>query len=333
MPPIILPSKDSTLGALFLGSTFASICYGMTIIQVVVYFHSYPNDHRLYKLAAILLWLLDSGHFVVSIHAVYHYVVGNVGHHIIPIEITWSVRVQVVINVVIVLFVQSLYAIRVWKLSGMHRGFLGYIAAGVIFIGFTVGIVLCYEVFTLDTLLDIKSISWAIIATFATASGIDLIIAAAIFICIRRTQSVLPSLSSKLMSLVAYTLVSGLLTSLCALAALLCYLFMPYNLVFYAVGFVLTRLYITSFLALLNARPRNSSERSAQNTTTTLQLTTYPGKSSRRSTRGSRIRPLEKNLDSPIEPAPSVYSVSTSPSMFKEEIFYFPPEDVIPRAI
>jgi hypothetical protein len=316
---ITLPtSPASTFGAIFLGSVISAMCYGMTNIQALIYFSSYSKDPRIYKFSAAALWFLDTFHFIISIQAVYYYLVGDTFRTVPPIDIIWSIKLQTIINVVIVLIVQSLYALRLWKLSGIHHIILGYLAAGIILIGFAVGIVLAYEVNTLNSFLEINSISWAIIACFSTAAGIDTIIAISIFICIKRTQFVLPRLSSTLSSVLVYTLASGLLTSLCSIAALLCYIFMPNNFIFYSLGFVLTRLYINSFLALLNARPRpwpeNNESTSPKNPRVSTTL------SDRRRTFGcnSNLRSPISDIESHTEFNGSTYSVVSAPYYSKD---------------
>jgi len=54
--------------------------------------------------------------------------------------------------------------------------------------------------------------------------------------------------------IVRMTLISGFLTTACSLAALITYGTMPDTLIFLSVEFLLTKLYINSFLAMLNAR-------------------------------------------------------------------------------
>lgn len=87
----------------------------------------------LHKVAVGLLWALDLFHLALIIHAVYHYMVTGWGRSEGIEDIVWSIKaryleshvaflsnliwlkqLQVLINVVIILIVQSLYAFRVW---------------------------------------------------------------------------------------------------------------------------------------------------------------------------------------------------------------------------
>ncbi|EEB86601.1 hypothetical protein MPER_16385, partial [Moniliophthora perniciosa FA553] len=58
--------------------------------------------------------ILDAFHLSLTIHAVYYYLVKNFGNHAAYPNIIWSLKLQVAVNVIIILIVQSLYAYRVW---------------------------------------------------------------------------------------------------------------------------------------------------------------------------------------------------------------------------
>ncbi|KAK0238285.1 hypothetical protein EDD85DRAFT_502855 [Armillaria nabsnona] len=54
-PSIPIPMADiptkvaTTLGALFTGATIAAVCYGITILQTVVYYKLNPNDPCIFR--------------------------------------------------------------------------------------------------------------------------------------------------------------------------------------------------------------------------------------------------------------------------------------------
>jgi len=336
--PKALPSADLTVGAMFIGSTISAIFYGMTNIQVIVYYHSYPKDPLIHKLSAAILWTLDTFHLILVTHAVYHYAIGSLGQAIFPLDLVWSSKLQAVVNSVILLVVQSLYVMRIWKLNGYYHGVLGYLAAGIILVGFGVGIALDYELYSLTSLIQMSTISWAIKAQLSAATAIDVVITILILICLRKSQSVLTSLKSRLARVIVYTLISGFATSLCGIAALLAFLFMPHNFVYVALGFILTRLHVNSFLGLLNARPRNSTERTEPVSSQVLSVRSpttrqdFRGQFSPRTWQHDTQGSLG-DVESPLtENTPSVYSRSmSSKELVTKEASL--PTDFTPRAI
>ncbi|KAG6915483.1 hypothetical protein DXG01_011314 [Tephrocybe rancida] len=57
---------------------------------------------------------------------------------------------------------------------------------------------------------------------------------------------------------ISFTLSSGLFTSACSLSAMFCYILLPETFVYLAIQFILTKLYVGSFFAMLNARERTN---------------------------------------------------------------------------
>ncbi|KAF9478010.1 hypothetical protein BDN70DRAFT_880548 [Pholiota conissans] len=204
---------DNTVGAIVLGVVGASFLFGITTLQAYWYYHSYPSDSLLHKCSVALLWTLDAFHLALVVHTVYAYVVGGFDDRYALLHIEWSLKLQISINVVVVLMVHSLYASRVWLLSGYHQGFLGYIVAFVVVGGFVVGVILAYMTYTVHTFLELETISWAIDAALATSTTIDFIIAAAMCYYLSKSKGSITRLNSRISTIIQYTLSSGLFTS------------------------------------------------------------------------------------------------------------------------
>ncbi|KAE9391142.1 hypothetical protein BT96DRAFT_945605 [Gymnopus androsaceus JB14] len=249
---------DNTLGAALLGIVGATFLFGITTLQVYLYYHHYGRDSRLHKVAVAALWILDSLHLVLIVHAVYHYAVKGFGDTLNLAVVIWSVKLQVTINVIIILFVQSLYAYRVWILGGYHHGVFGYIVAGVVVGGFA----LAYKIYTIQTFQELQTISWAIDSSLATSTAIDFTIALAMCLYLHKSRGSESRLNSRISTVMQYSLSSGLFTSTfcdnsaCSLSTLFTYTLMPNTLIFLGLQFLSTKLYVGSFLAMLNARQR-----------------------------------------------------------------------------
>ncbi|KAJ7156511.1 hypothetical protein C8R43DRAFT_1183878 [Mycena crocata] len=250
------PTLGNTLGAVFIGMVFSSILFGVSSLQIYLYYHNYPHDSLLHKFSVGFLWLLDATHLSLTIYSTYHYGVLGFGHFEGLGSISWAIKLQIAINVIIVLLVQSLYAYRVWLLSGYHHGFLGYIVAAVVLAGFGIGIVLAYETYSLHLWSDAANISWAVESSFAASTAIDILISVAMCYYLRKSKGPESRLNSRISTLMQYTLSCGVFTSACSLACLFTFILMPNNLVFLALTYLLTRLYVNSFTAMMNARQR-----------------------------------------------------------------------------
>ncbi|KAF7300785.1 hypothetical protein MKEN_01303800 [Mycena kentingensis (nom. inval.)] len=260
------PTLDNTLGAVFLAVIFSSILFGISTLQVYLYYHFYPSDSRLHKFSVAILWVLDVLHLALTISSAYHYGVWGFGDLVGLGVVVWEIKLLVAINVVIILMVQSLYAYRVWLLGGYHHGVLGYLVCAAVLGGFAVGIVLAYATYSINSFAEITGISWAIYACFSASTTIDIILSAAMCFYLRKSKGNERALNSRISTLMQYTLSCGVFTSACSVACLFSFVLMPNNLIFLSLTFILTRLYVNSFMAMLNARARQRTS------TTTLSI-------------------------------------------------------------
>ncbi|SJL16013.1 uncharacterized protein ARMOST_19528 [Armillaria ostoyae] len=63
----------------------------------------------------IISRILDTLHIAISTHALYFYLVESFGNYVSQFEIIWSFPLQLLVNMLIVVGVQALYAIRILK--------------------------------------------------------------------------------------------------------------------------------------------------------------------------------------------------------------------------
>ncbi|KAK0482895.1 hypothetical protein EDD18DRAFT_1200981, partial [Armillaria luteobubalina] len=169
--------------------------------------------------------------------------------------------------VIIIVFVQSLYAIRLWRFGRHFHRFLPWIVIFVVACGFAVGV--CEYPLLIDTeqyakergqysittFTGLASIDWAIDAAFATSTGIDFFISFAMCYYLTRAAPSRNFQGDKV-TLMWFVLMSGLATSACSTIALITYIVLPNTLIFLGVEFLLTKLYVNSLLSMLNARKR-----------------------------------------------------------------------------
>lgn len=250
----MLATLGNTIGAAFLGTVFASILYGVTNLQVYLYYQNYQNDWRVQKYSVALLWVLDTLHLSLTIAAVYHYLINSFGSLAALQMVVWAFKLQIAVNIVIIVVVQTLYAIRVWKLGRHNQRIWPILVALVVASGYAIGIILAVKTYGIKTFAEIADISWVIYASFSWTTGIDIVIAVAMCFYLIRSKSGFSGTNNKIVMIIRMTLVSGFLTSACSLAALITFAAMPTTLVFLGIEFLLTKLYINSFLAMLNAR-------------------------------------------------------------------------------
>ncbi|PBK59669.1 hypothetical protein ARMSODRAFT_1027215 [Armillaria solidipes] len=113
-----IPLIETTFGACYVGTIIAAILFGISNLQVVIYYKRYPNDWWVYRYSVALLWVLDTLHVGLSTHALYFYLITMSGDLIGGLENgLWSMKLQLSLNISLVIYVQWLYVIRLWRLG------------------------------------------------------------------------------------------------------------------------------------------------------------------------------------------------------------------------
>ncbi|KAF9545672.1 hypothetical protein CPC08DRAFT_716149 [Agrocybe pediades] len=261
----MLASIHSTLGAGLIGNVVASILFGVSILQTYYYYVNFPKDWLFQKAAVGGLIALDATHLAVTTQAIYSYAISaytaNAG---ISLDtVLWSVKLQMLFNLLIVIAVQSLYAVRIWKLGGYFSRWCPIVVACFVLSGYAIGSILVYSMYQLETWDDLLDYSWAVYASLSVSTGIDIVLASAMCCLLRRSRSSFDGTNNFITRIIQYVLISGLLTGACSLAALITFATMPHNWIFYAISFLLTKLYVNSYISMLNSRQSTRESMSA----------------------------------------------------------------------
>lgn len=251
---------DNTLGAAFLGIAASCILIGISMVQTHSYYQSYPKDWMFQKVAVGVLMSLAILHTVFTIHAIYFYLIVNFGNPKGLGSVIWSFKLQVVFNTIMVLLVQGLYAMRVWKLGKHFSRFSPAIVGIVVACGWGVGFLSIVESFKQTSFNNLDSMKKVLYATFSIATGIDFVIAGAMCYYLNKSRSSFVGTNNKILTIMRYVLITGCVTSACSFSALITFATMPYNMVFLGIDFLLPNLYFTSYIAMLNAR-KSTNER------------------------------------------------------------------------
>ncbi|KAF8347237.1 hypothetical protein F5887DRAFT_916001 [Amanita rubescens] len=225
----------STMGAILLGAVGAAMLYGVTNVQIYFYARKYQRDRMFLKYIVVFLWMMDTLHIAFIIAGLWHYLIDSFGNYQALLPVTWSHKAQQFLSMVIVLTVQSLYALRIWRLSSHRKHRIWpWIVSAFLACGYAMLIALVVKTYKLNTWRESDDIGTEIILAFAICTSNDFLLAAGIchlvflskpnFGTHRRTNSMIRII-------MRYVLISGLLTSMCSLAGLICYCVMPNNFI------------------------------------------------------------------------------------------------------
>ncbi|TFK39374.1 hypothetical protein BDQ12DRAFT_53551 [Crucibulum laeve] len=247
---------DSTYGAMFIGLLFACFFQGVLSVQVYHYYENYPKDSIRVKLFVALLWILELAHLVLISHATYHYLVTNWGNPTALLYATQTLDLHLVFIGAATILCQSFFLHRIWIFSSRNIPLMVFLVLG------------CLSMLALDIVMTViinrgdrsvalfNSFTPGVIAVFSISAGFDLILAGLLCFYLRNSTGNFDRMNTLVSRVIQYTVATGLLTSIVAVACLVAYLIRPTSFIFIAIHFSLGRMYTNALLATLNARQK-----------------------------------------------------------------------------
>ncbi|EMD41628.1 hypothetical protein CERSUDRAFT_120642 [Gelatoporia subvermispora B] len=238
------------LGPVMLGTVLSSIFFGITFLQTYQYYDQYWDDPLGLRIFVAVLGILDAAQLVTLVYTNWWYLIANYGH---PIPgIVASLQIELITTTTITSLVQCFFAKRLWVLNRKHTPVVIF----VIMLSIAQwGLALSYMIkgTHLETLVSITRLSAASIACGATA---DLLISISLCHFFYRNRTGVKSTDKVLHVLIIYAINTGLLTTLfaiCTVTLEVSLLGTQWDTIPY---FSLSKCYVNSVLATLNARTK-----------------------------------------------------------------------------
>ncbi|KAK0228039.1 hypothetical protein IW262DRAFT_1348664 [Armillaria fumosa] len=181
----------------------------------------------------------------------YHYLIGSFGDYDGLYKVIWSFNLQLLVEMFVVVGVQGIYIIRIWKLGRYLHRILPWIVSLTFLVALGNGIFYTAYVVSNFKALPGVQVSMSIVITIPLFS--DFVIAMSMCYYLHKSRP-LYRRSDMLLGMMRLGIISGLATSTCSLLMLITYLAWPNTLVFSSIGLILPKLYMNSLLTMLNAR-------------------------------------------------------------------------------
>ncbi|KAF8890802.1 hypothetical protein CPB84DRAFT_1389776 [Gymnopilus junonius] len=271
-----LPSLlTDTFGAYTIGTFVSSILLGVTCFQTWSYFNKY-SDPPLVKFTVGALLALEMLHVVVSIHALYHYLISNYFNPFGLLQDIWSINILFGIIGVIVLLVHLLYAMRIYHVSGRKKLIplaISFVSLGHCALGWVLAGLLFRRTLESEILGDplLHGIAKAILGS---AAAIDMTITFTLSYYLHKNRTGIKQTDKLINRLMVITINNGVLTSTLDIATLVLVIVRSKDLLFFALSQVLATLYSNSLLGTLNSREslKESQERDVVASSTLLSI-------------------------------------------------------------
>ncbi|KAL1940973.1 hypothetical protein VTO73DRAFT_7609 [Trametes versicolor] len=281
-----LPSLNSTLGAILLGSIFGFMLYALMLHQTYRYFRMYPGDRLPLKLLILTIVLMETFHTVLWIIICYQYLVVNYFNPLNLIETHWYIKLTIPMTAITGMFSQIFYAGRVYystsfvSATEFQRLSSGNLVASSskpghsdlpfllrleyqVFVMFlSLGWDFAATVKVADTISSLI-VQWIVSVAYGLAVVCDLITALALIFVLRRSRTGVKRTDTVVDALIMYTVNTGLLTTILGTLVFAFAIVYPDNLIYAGLSIPGVKLYSNSVLAMLNSR-RSLSERMMQ---------------------------------------------------------------------
>ncbi|KDR83472.1 hypothetical protein GALMADRAFT_132917 [Galerina marginata CBS 339.88] len=260
---------DTTFGAAYIGVVAAAMLYGVSFVQTCYYFLEYRQDVWFIKALVGAICIFETIHQALISHTVYYYLITNYNNPGILNNIVWSILLEVLFNGLIGLLVQGFLTLRVWRCRSMSSSWFDFAlnlsvsgrnvpltiaVATLVFACFGCSVAFTAQSMQLDTWVELEQLKGLSMAINLLGAATDITIAAALFVFLHKSRTGFKKSDTMISRLIAFTVSTGLLTSICAVASLISILASGDTLIYVAFYFSLGRLYSNSVLATLNAR-------------------------------------------------------------------------------
>jgi len=259
-----LPRFDDTLGAMLVGTLFATFLQGMLTLQLYFYFDQFHKDNWRLKALVFAVWAFDLIHLVLIIHGLYHYTVTNWGSLDALAISTWQLDSHVVVTNITSFLCQSYFVKRLWTLSERNWFLVMWPLLGALG-SMTTGIVITVQIIRTPPFSNFARTTPEAIGMFSMTAATDMLIALMLCFYLSRQKTHFKRTQTIVRKVIQYTITTGLFTSVIAIVSLIEFVAKPNTFVFFITYFSLGSLYTNSLLAHLNSRQflRNTREEHA----------------------------------------------------------------------
>ncbi|KAJ7087627.1 hypothetical protein B0H15DRAFT_299283 [Mycena belliarum] len=254
VPAVIIHALNNLLGPWFIGIMISSVIFGVTCLQMYLYFSKFSaKDPVFLKVFVAFLLAIEVLHVVLLGVSYYTASITNFGNFVEIFLGPWSLRAQIVIGVFLGTMVQMFYAYRIYVLSHKSPWL------SIVIILTSIAALVCTIIYTYKASLIEKFDNNAEVVPWSTSSlslevACDIMITIGMVTNLWNGRTEFSKTNRALHILITYTINTGALTMVFAALTLIFWLASKTTLIYALFFFILVRLYGCSFMSILNSR-------------------------------------------------------------------------------
>ncbi|TFK56308.1 hypothetical protein OE88DRAFT_226 [Heliocybe sulcata] len=223
-------------------------------MQAYLYFRTFKMDYWRIRAPVLVVWLFDVIHSGLICGGSWRYLIQNFGNDDIVDFIPLPIGLTVLVTATITFIVQTFFTNRVLVLSKKN-----WYICGPMFL-----MALCRLVAAIAStglMIHLRSFdafvfgyAWVFTLGLCCAATLDILITVSLCWYLTQSRTGISSMDQIVDAIMVYTINNGILTCVCTVISLICWVVMPHNLIFLGIHFALSKLYANSFLATINTR-------------------------------------------------------------------------------
>jgi len=278
-----LPSFGNTLGALLIGGLVAVALWGVICSQTYTYFmYKSARDRPIMKGTILALWLLNTFDSALDFHILYYYMVTNYLNVRALETIVWSLIIHVAATSLSNFIIRAMFIYKIYQFSKKNLWLTGLLII-LSFVDLIVGLYISVKAFGLTSFANLGGFSKIMYLDFASGTVSDLGVSMTLCALLYRSRTGFRRTDSLIRTLMLYTVNTGAIVAITATIGLIFYTALPHTLIFIATWLCLSKLYVSSYFATLNARAELREKISDSLSIHLSELSQYPRNESERS--------------------------------------------------
>ncbi|KAI5116474.1 hypothetical protein M0805_008883 [Coniferiporia weirii] len=274
--------------------------WGAGTVQMYYYYTKYTKDATWLKLHVFGVWAVDTAHQALIIQANYIYLVKEYANVAYLAHLENSLLNSIILTAFICAQVQVIFLMRIWRLSKRNYYMTGTVAVLVTgqFLSTCVYYGKAYHFTEFVELETIFTITRTINVLTALA---DTSVAAALVYLLQTSRTGFKSSDTMISRLIAFTVNTGLITSMCAIMSLITGVVFPATFIYILFYLSISRLYVNSLFATLNSRDsiRTGVHNDSESGTgmNSISMSKVKGQASRQQVLGARMMNIKVNTE------------------------------------
>ncbi|KDQ56637.1 hypothetical protein JAAARDRAFT_36115 [Jaapia argillacea MUCL 33604] len=247
---------DETSGALLIGGLISFWLFGIQTLQTYIYFDRYPDDSLRLKAMVLFLCAVDTLHSICIAHMLYYFTITERFETASMRTKAWSFNSLVALTAITAFTVQCFVAWRVWMFTRSKWQRTGAVLlASLSLVPLSFGITCTTIMVFIQNPKLYDHCSLIIAAWIASTAVMDLLMAGLLSYSLYHSRIGVKETDTVVKKIIVLVVNTAILTSGLAFADLAAFWTLGnYNLIHRALNINLSKVYVNTTLAMLNAR-------------------------------------------------------------------------------